>query len=423
MALKPCPHCGNRISDKATKCPKCGAELSEEDFSINVNSQTEEETPLESFDYDDEPKPGNKRWLWIALPIIIVAAVVVSILYLSNEEKINDALMIDEQARQDSLMAVQKEAERLEQQRQDSIARRNFVTPDLALNDLHGDVQKCEINNAYYLTFDENGKWTNEPTWGDYDKEYCPERTKHPKVIRDKNGYIIRMYFECEFAYESEDITWKDNKVWKRFLSTYTYNDDGYAIGREDEEEYDYQISAVYCNYEIDGMGNWVKRDAVLKYTDIYDNTVRYNKETETRTITYYNSNPGNNTIQIPNNAKQQEALNKLNGNDAGYSSASSSSGGSVYSSDEGRTAYLEVLRLQQEVKTLINQSSQYRRIMNSEEYMSGRWQAANLKNKEYLGEAIQKQQRAISIAESELHDQQLLRELNGQLDALRQYY
>lgn len=208
----------------------------------------------------------------------------------------------------DSIAAAELEAARLDSIRQDSIARRNFTTPDLAFNDLHGDVRKCEFNPDYYFTYDENGKWTNEPQWDESDKTYCPDRTKNPKVIRDNNGFITRIYLPCDADEEYEDISWKDGKVKTRFISTYTYNDDGIVIGREDEEEYDTQVSAAYCNYEVDGMGNWVKRDVIDKITDTYQNSIRYGKHTETRNISYYKSK-GDWRITIPNNPTQEQAL------------------------------------------------------------------------------------------------------------------
>lgn len=207
----------------------------------------------------------------------------------------------------DSTTSVDSEAARLDSLRQDSIARRNFTTPDLAFNDLHGHVAKCEWGSESF-TYDENGRWTNEPQWNKFDRQYCPDRTKHPKVIRNKEGYITRIYWECDADYEYEDISWKDGKVSTRFLSTYIYDENGLPISRTDEEEFDSQVSATYCNYEIDGMGNWVKRDVVEKITDTYQNSVRYEKKSETRTITYYNSDGGKHII-IPNNAKQNEAL------------------------------------------------------------------------------------------------------------------
>ncbi len=212
----------------------------------------------------------------------------------------------------DSTTSVDSEAARLDSLRQDSIARRNFTTPDLAFNDLHGDVKKCVCDNNEYLTYtyDENGKWTNEPQWDNFDKQNCPDRTKHPKVKRNSEGYITRVYFECDADYEFEDVSWKDGRVKTRFISTYTYDND-LVITQESEEEYDTQVTYTYCNYEVDGMGNWVKRDVVEKITDSCQNTVRYEKLTETRNITYHKSN-GEGRITIPNNAKQEQALQAL---------------------------------------------------------------------------------------------------------------
>lgn len=217
-----------------------------------------------------------------------------------------------DKAQNDSIAAAELEAARLDSLRQDSIARRNFTSPDLAFHDLHGDVKKCVYDDYATYTFDENGKWTNEPQWDESDKQFCPDRTKHPRVIRNKDGYITRIYWECDADYEYEDISWKDGRVHTRFLSTYTYNNDGLPIARDDEEEYDTQVSATYCNYEVDEMGNWVKRDVISKITVLYQNTVKYELNTETRTITYYKSDSGKKTT-IQNNSRQNQALEAYN--------------------------------------------------------------------------------------------------------------
>lgn len=240
-----------------------------------------------------------KRLLILPLALVLVGYATSSCSSSASKDK----------ERNDSTAA---EAARLDSIRQDSIARRNFITPDLAFNDLHGDVKKCVCDNNEYLTYtyDENGKWTNEPQWDESDKKYCPERTKHPKVTRNKEGYITRIYWECDADYEYEDIGWKDGKVKTRFNSTYYYDND-LIITQENEEEYDTQVTYTYCNYELDGMGNWVKRDVIEKITDTYQNSVRYDKKTETRNITYHNSN-GEGRVSVPNNAKQEQALQSI---------------------------------------------------------------------------------------------------------------
>lgn len=239
-----------------------------------------------------------KRLLILPLALVLVGYATSSCSSASKDKERNDSIVVAE-----------LEAARLDSIRQDSIARRNFITPDLAFNDLHGDVKKCVCDNNEYLTYtyDENGKWTNEPQWNESDKKFCPDRTKHPRVIRNKDGYITRIYWECDADYEYEDISWKDGRVKTRFNSTYSYDND-FIITQENEEEYDAQVTYTYCNYEVDDMGNWVKRDVIEKITDTYQNSVRYEKKTETRNITYHKSN-GEGRTTIPNNAKQEQAL------------------------------------------------------------------------------------------------------------------
>lgn len=95
----------------------------------------------------------------------------------------------------------------------------------------------------------------------------------------------------------------------------------------------------------------------------------------------------------------------------------------SIYSTDEGRRAYIEVLRLQKEIRALIDQSAPYRIVMQSEVYGSYHYQMAHIEFMDILSRAIRKQKQALRIAQNQLHDESLIRELSGQLDVLLKAY
>lgn len=76
-----------------------------------------------------------KRLLTVPLALMLVGYLASSCTSSSNDNK----------AQNDSIAA---ETARLDSIRQDSIARRNFITPDLAFNDLHGDVKHVKLNQA-----------------------------------------------------------------------------------------------------------------------------------------------------------------------------------------------------------------------------------------------------------------------------------
>lgn len=250
-----------------------------------------------------------KRLLILPLSLTLVGFVTSSCSSSASKDKV----------RNDSIAA---EAARLDSIRQDSIARRNFITPDLAFNDLHGDVKTCRVKSSdspsgysEIFTYDENGKWTNEPVWDEYDKENMPETTKHRRVERNAEGYIIRIYNDYGASCEYESVIWESGKVKTNSISTYKYDNDGLVISREDIREYDSGTDgAVYCNYVLDDMGNWVKRDVIYKFYSIGindDERIEYSKSTETRDITYYKSNNGG-SAQRPNNTIQGQALQNL---------------------------------------------------------------------------------------------------------------
>lgn len=302
-------------------------ESSDTGVSVDTMESSDTTASSEANDYAeliDEPERGGQGLKWlIALVVIVLLGGIGYYCYYSAKESEKELEAIAAQKRADSIAAALREEEeeaarreeaRLDSIRQDSIARRNFITPDLAFHDLHGDVKECVCDDdneylTYTYTFDENGRWTNEPQWEEWEIEYAPEKTKHPKVIRNKEGYITRIYNSCDCDIEYADISCN-------LRSDFTNYDDFLTItvkGEYDELPGEYTIT--YCNYEVDGMGNWVKRDAIKKIRNIYDNSISYEKSTQTRTITYYKGN-GNSRVSIPNNAKQEQALRELDSND-----------------------------------------------------------------------------------------------------------
>ena len=134
MALFKCPHCGNLISDKAIRCPKCGFEIPRHPFYEKSYAYEKMGREIDYPGVDSETKQKNNSvWLIAGAIIIVIGIVVLGILFFNKDnknkepkivtvqEKPADREIIAEQVRQDSLMAVQREAERLEELRMDSI--------------------------------------------------------------------------------------------------------------------------------------------------------------------------------------------------------------------------------------------------------------------------------------------------------------
>lgn len=220
----------------------------------------------------------------------------------------------------DSLAFVQAQAAAA-QEEADSIARRNFTTPDLAFNQLHGDVKEASNpspyeyeNNVKIFKYDEDGNWLNVPEWTSEDKKWLKECNKPShKTTRDSEGRISRMYGSCEIIYDYIGYTWNDGRVTKDSYGRYHYSDDGLLIAYF-EDDYDIQENrTIFTDYVVDYMGNWIERTA---HTYTYEPVNEYNdqvpvvKETEKqkRTITYYKSNGGG-RIEIPDTDKQKQLL------------------------------------------------------------------------------------------------------------------
>lgn len=119
--------------------------------------------------------------------------------------------------------------------------------------------------------------------------------------------------------------------------------------------------------------------------------------------------------------AEEQRRLDSQNESSSMTNNSDEHDDYSQYSTDEGRSAYLEVLRLQKTARRLIEESAPYRSIMKSEVYGSYNYQVARMRNIDILKEAIANQERALDIARNKLHDESLIRELSGQLELLKQ--
>ena len=82
--------------------------------------------------------------------------------------------------------------------------------------------------------------------------------------------------------------------------------------------------------------------------------------------------------------------------------------------------AFMEIIQLRGDVKSLIESAIPYRRRMDSEGYGSFFYQSARIEYRKYLNRAIEKQKRAVSIARNRMHDEELAWELEEQLESLK---
>lgn len=204
-------------------------------------------------------------------------------------------------------------------------------------------------------------------------------------------------------------------------------------LEREQKKEQQ-EMSWIYGTWTYTAYGSTAKfiisRDNITIYSD---GSIEYNGPYEIRgNELHYNTHNGmSDYIIIDNNSQRLKAdetsnLSKVSSSGGNVQSGSSnrnSNDYSQYSTNEGRQAYLQVLQLQKEVRLLIDKSALYRNIMQREVYGSYNYQTAKSQNMNILSAAIRKQERALSIARNKLHDESLIRELDGQLKVLYKGY
>lgn len=198
MALFKCPHCGNLISDNAIRCPKCGFEVPRHPFYEKSYAHEKMGREIDYPGVDSETKQKNNSvWLIAGAIIIVIGIVVLGILFFNKDnknkepkivtvqEKPSDGEIIAEQVRQDSLMAVQREAERLEELRMDSI---KAVKERIEKATIHwDDLIKYDSTDGYWVhdnkalkkklkskgfeQTDHNRLYITDSSWEDYWQE------------------------------------------------------------------------------------------------------------------------------------------------------------------------------------------------------------------------------------------------------------
>lgn len=80
MALINCPHCGAKISDKAPKCPKCGADPTQRVEEKHITEEThivEEDSTQQNHEEPSTKRTWSKVWIIVGVLTLIVGGVCV----------------------------------------------------------------------------------------------------------------------------------------------------------------------------------------------------------------------------------------------------------------------------------------------------------------------------------------------------------
>lgn len=88
-----CGQCGNKISDSAKFCTKCGwkVETVAESEGNIANIADTPEVKVQEPETSDKPKKKSKLWLWILLIVLVLGlGATAAVLYFNNEESVEE---------------------------------------------------------------------------------------------------------------------------------------------------------------------------------------------------------------------------------------------------------------------------------------------------------------------------------------------
>ncbi len=153
MALINCPNCGKTISDRAVKCPHCGA----------VFNKT-------SYYYEEEPKGSNKTWLYVLLGVV-AAAVIGTVAWFgfkyigqNNNKAAADSVAVDSVDADTTVVdtiAKMEEAPKVDSTKIKLEEFKSFRSADLSAFMLHGKVKSVTEYSGQCFTrcsFNKSGR-------------------------------------------------------------------------------------------------------------------------------------------------------------------------------------------------------------------------------------------------------------------------
>lgn len=251
MALIKCPKCGKTISDKAAKCPHCGAPVLLQADSINiVKKDNSILTP--KTDVPTSKKKGTNPFLIISAVVVLIIIIFCAIQFSSDPSNQNSPNA--------ELVASEYEAKLNE--------FKNFTTMDLSALMLHGKVKTVTYyKGAGYRTkfdFDESGALINyeqnDDEFGTTKYEIHHEGNRLVLVQAETFGSWAEVYeiedgklvkYECggDGVGSRNLYYYHDSNNWPRTETLYDYSieEDAWIMTKSNSLTYD----------DIDEHGNW----------------------------------------------------------------------------------------------------------------------------------------------------------------------
>ena len=185
MALVKCKGCGQMISDKASKCPKCGYVNEVKDLQSDIRKH--DSAKVDSQPINPERKSSSQKWL-IGIIVLLALAIMGLVCWhfsqnatdkandISTQQEKNDVAVVVNEHKVEPNSSLQKENIEIEQKEETQIVEVESPGIKMSLWGEIGDSDDVDFElegNTGYYTYTRNGTKSSKRTLAidSYDKE------------------------------------------------------------------------------------------------------------------------------------------------------------------------------------------------------------------------------------------------------------
>ena len=305
-----CPNCGEKLREGASFCVGCGMPIQQnvesipkqdvqsDDSKSNATIGSTQETnrsnpPQESYVIREQPQKNKTLKVFIRALTAVIASIALLYVCLAGYALFK------------SLFSTSKGEEA------SLVEAKNYISPDLKLFDLQGDVKECwqssslGIMDELTLSFDTKGKLTSIKNRRSYRDDIEGDGVYYG-LARDNEGRIVQFHQvgvfdlgdEINIRYNEDGVIAKVNGIYiiDPFEITYNY-ENGKLMNAITEAYYEdgdhLKITYTFAFENMDKYGNWLTCKRYSKISSYNEDTGKIYEESQdemtiTRKITYY---------------------------------------------------------------------------------------------------------------------------------------